>query len=104
MPDAAGRSSNIQHEYERKNGCCQEKNCADSTKNTMYFVPQTYGNRDLFTASLKFHLAMPLAVQLYTSHYLGVSGRYYGLLRLLIPLLKKFRMRAYILSYILVVI
>ena len=60
--------------------------------------------RDLFTASLKFHLAMPLAVQLYTSHYLGVSGRYYGLLRLLIPLLKKFRMRAYILSYILVVI
>ena len=46
---------------------------------------------------------MPLAVQLYTSHYLGVSGRYYGLLRLLIPLLKKFRMRAYILSYILVV-
>ena len=68
------------------------------------YVISVRQTRDLFTASLKFHLAMPLAVHLYTSHYLGVSGRYYGLLRLLIPLLKKFRMRAYILSYILVVI
>ena len=36
--------------------------------------------------------------------FLPIVHRYYGLLRLLIPLPKKFFMRAYILSYILVVI
>ena len=34
-------------------------------------------DRDLLTASFRFHLAMDtLAVQLYISHYLGMFGTY----------------------------